>query len=690
MKRCLIASLAITLLAACSEEPVSDANSTYHLHRLNQAEYNNTVRDLLGTTLRPADHFPQDDVSHGFDNIASVLSLSPVQVEMYHRAAEQLIADALVQERTPAQVIELEDLQGKAVAEVTGTAPVQPLDQYAEDESEDSLGRTYRVGARTPHAWKFVSESSLRLPIPAPGTYRVTIRAWVERAGPTPVRMNVELGGTTVKAFDVLAEADKPEQYQADVTFDGTQPFALRYTNDFDTGSRWRNLLVDSVTLEGPIGETEPNPLRARIVTCEPDLAQPAVCGRKIIGKFATRAWRRPIRDEELTSLEALAGPATVEDQAAFEAAINLALTAVLTSPHFVFRVETQPRSGKPAPLSPYELASRLAYFLWSSMPDARLFEAAANDALGTQAELEAQIERMLADPKSAAFVDNFVGQWLTLRGLAAHEPNRKTYPDYDLSLKADMIGETKQLFAALLAGNRPAAELLTANYTFTTPRLAEHYDLTPLATSASGGFVRATLPATRLGLLGHASVLTATSHPNRTSPVKRGKWVLEQLLCSAPPPPPPAVEGLPNGEQVSASLRERMEQHRTDPVCAGCHKIMDPIGFGLEHYDGTGKWRDLDGRHAINATGALPDGRTFDGGVELARLIATDPRYPQCVTRQMMTYALGREPDLLVVNQLAARWSANGAGLRDLVSIIATSEVFRNHAPQVKAMNAL
>ena len=292
-----------------------------------------------------------------------------------------------------------------------------------------------------------------------------------------------------------------------------------------------------------------------------------------------------------------------------------------------------------------------------------------------------AEIERMLQDPRAEAFIDNFTGQWLTLRGLEAHEPNRKTYPDYDLSLKADMIGETKRLFATLLENNQPVAELLTANYTFTTPRLAEHYNLP--APAGEGRFVRAALPAGRLGLLGHASVLTATSHPNRTSPVKRGKWVLEQLLCSAPPPPPPAVEGLPNENQEQASLRERMEQHRADPVCAGCHKIMDPIGFGLEHYDGTGRWRDLDGAHEIDATGTLPDGRTFDGGVELAHLISTDPRFPQCVTRQMLTYALGREPNLLLANQLAANWSERGAGLRDLVLMIATSDAFRNHQPQ-------
>lgn len=684
MKRCLSAGLLITLLAGCAEPPVADdSGSAYSLHRLNRAEYNNTVRDLLGTSLRPADHFPQDDVSHGFDNIASVLSLSPVQVEMYHRAAEQLITDALTPLRTPSQVIEGEHLVGAAPGSAPPpAAPGTPLDPYAKDNTPEPAQRDYKTGARTPDAWKFVSESTLPLPVPGPGTYRVSVRAWVERAGPTPVRMNVELDDAVVGAFDVLAEVDKPGDYSVDVTFGaGDHAFALRYTNDFDTGSRWRNLLIDSVTLEGPVGTTETNPLRPRIMTCLPDATDPGPCGRSIVADFARRAWRRPVTAEETAELEKLAGFAEARDPAAFDEAVQLALTAVLTSPHFVFRVERQPLEGASRPLSSYETASRLAYFLWSSMPDDALFEAAANGALGSVSQLEAEIERMLQDPRAEAFIDNFTGQWLTLRGLEAHEPNRKTYPDYDLSLKADMIGETKRLFATLLENNQPVAELLTANYTFTTPRLAEHYNLP--APAGEGRFVRAALPAGRLGLLGHASVLTATSHPNRTSPVKRGKWVLEQLLCSAPPPPPPAVEGLPNENQEQASLRERMEQHRADPVCAGCHKIMDPIGFGLEHYDGTGRWRDLDGAHEIDATGTLPDGRTFDGGVELAHLISTDPRFPQCVTRQMLTYALGREPNLLLANQLAANWSERGAGLRDLVLMIATSDAFRNHQPQ-------
>ena len=696
MKRCLTASLVLAMLASCSEAPAPvDTGFTYSLHRLNRVEYNNTVRDLLGTSLRPADHFPQDDVSHGFDNIASVLSLSPVQVEMYHRAAEQLITDALAPLRIPRQVIEGEDLTGAtgddadtAAAVSTTSQAVTPLNPYAQDSTADPVQRDYKTGAPTPEAWKFVAESTLPLPVPAPGTYRVTVLAWVERAGPTPVRMNVELNNTLVKAFDVLAEVDKPGRYSADITFGAEDSaFALRYTNDFDTGSRWRNLLIDSVTLEGPLGATEPNPLRPRIMTCTPDEAKPADCARRIVEQFATKAWRRPVTGKEMGALAALAGFSAETDPAEFDDAVGLALTAVLTSPNFVFRVEQQPASAESLPLSGYELASRLAYFLWSSTPDKQLFEAAASGALRSQRQLEAEIERMLRDPKAAAFVDNFAGQWLTLRGLEAHEPNRKTYPDYDLSLKADMIGETKRLFAALLEHNQPATELLTANYTFTTPRLAEHYGL-QLPAGAEGGFVRVALPTDRLGLLGHASVLTTTSHPNRTSPVKRGKWVLEQLLCSAPPPPPPAVDGLPNEEQKSASLRERMEQHRADPVCAGCHKIMDPIGFGLEHYDGTGKWRDLDGDHTIDATGVLPDGRTFNGGVELAGLISTDPRFLQCVTRQMLTYALGQQPNLLAANQLAADWAAGGAGLRDLVTVIATSNMFRNHSARTPGLS--
>jgi hypothetical protein len=637
--------------AAVDSKPVALEPERLSLHRLNRVEYNNTVRDLLGTELTPADLFPADDVSHGFDNIADVLSLSPAQVEMYHQAAADLVADAMAPGKVPTLRLEAE-----------------------------TLGST--VGAMSGEAWKLVTEGEIVAELDtAPGTYEITVLAWTERVGPTPIRMALRVDGKEVQTFDVLADATRPGAYRAQVDLaGGDERVEVAYLNDRDTGSRYRNLLVDSVTIEGPRGVVTSNPLRERIMIClptqrsGPDLEEERACAQEIIAGFGQRAWRRPLESSEVEELVAFAFEQGRGDD--FAARIGLALRAILASPQFIFRIETfrDPAEG----LDDYELASRLSYFLWSTMPDDALFATAQQGKLNSDEVLSAEVARMLADPKADAFVENFVGQWLSLRGLDEHEPDRKIFPAYDLALKNDMVTETESLFRTLLDGNRPVRELLTASFTFTNSRLGAHYGLEDGGEDRDA-FARTALPPERAGILGHASILTVTSHPTRTSAVKRGKWVLEQLLCSGPPPPPPGVEGLASEPVPSATLRERMEQHRSQPICAACHTMMDPIGFGLENYDGTGKWRERDGEFLIDASGTLPDGEHFEGGVQLAVLLADDPRFPRCMATKMYTYALGRAPDWDVA-PFVANWTAAEARLGDLVRAVAMSQAFRQH----------
>ena len=485
------------------------------VHRLNNSEYNNTVRDLLGTALRPADAFPADDYSHGFDNIADVLSMSPVQVELYRQAAVELARDAKL-----------------------------------------------------------------------------------------------------------------------------------------DPG---------------------------RILPCEPDPDAPAACVTEFVTAFGKRAWRRPLTEPEVAAARALFDLA-IGAGADTEEGIRLVIEYLLSSPHFLFRfeIDPDPTSLEPRPLGGYELASRLSYFLWSSMPDDELFAAAEAGSLGDRDELRAQVDRMLADPKAEAFVDNFAGQWLFLRGLADHAPDGELFPGYDGALRRAMIEETRRFFREFLESGLPVQQMLTADWSFIDERLAAHYGVELAGT----GFQRASLAGSgRSGLLGHASILTVTSFPDRTSPVKRGLWVLEQVLCSAPPPPPPGVEGLPEGDEATGSIRDQLEAHREDPACIGCHVSMDNIGFALEHYDPIGVWRDMAGGYPIDATGELPGGATFDGAVEMAAIIADDTRFTHCLTEKMMTYALGRgleAHDQDTLSRIHNELIAGGASLADLIALIATSDPVR------------
>jgi hypothetical protein len=367
--------------------------------------------------------------------------------------------------------------------------------------------------------------------------------------------------------------------------------------------------------------------------------------------------------------------------------AIGLAMRAMLLSPRFLYRVELGNESATPQPLDDHALASRLSYFLWSSMPDDALFAAADAGTLQDEAALRAQIDRMLADPKADAFYESFVGQWLYLRRFAYSTPDATMFPEFDEELREAMRQETLLFVRDVVESGAPLATLLTARYTFVNERLARHYGIEGVTGTE---FVRVELDETRGGLLTHGSILTVTSHPDTTSPVKRGKWVLDQILCEPPPDPPPDVDTFLESEETAGlTLREKLARHRENPECAVCHDSIDPLGLALENYDPIGAYRTLDNGQEIDATGELPDGRTFDGVAELGAILDEDERYTNCVTEKVVAYALGRSldaPDRCFIEDIITRASENELALREIIVQTVLADTFRATGGRVEA----
>jgi hypothetical protein len=624
------------------------------MHRLNKVEYNNTVRDLMGTKLTPADDFPADDISYGFDNIADVLTTSPLHVELYERSAELLIDEAMSVPTTATTTqVEAETLMGSA-GQVSGDA----WNLYSNGEVGSSV------------------------PFPTKGEYKISARVWAQQAGADPARANLLVGGVPFGPFDVSVTESAPIVIEMTATIEaGNKQVAVEFINDYYDSAAMadRNLYVDWIKVDGPLNQPGMNEQRDRIVIC--DLTTGEACVKQILAAFGRRAWRRPLTDGELTGLLKLV--ALGEQQGdGVEGGLKVALRAILTAPYFVFRVEKdpEPTSLMPHPLDAFELAARLSYFLWSSTPDDALLDAAEDGSLLDVEGLKKQVDRMLDDPRSEGFVESFAGQWLYTRALDDHEPDYVVYPTYNEDIAAAMKKETKLFFREFLHSDRGMEELLTADFTFANDALATHYGLPPVGSEEHQ--MVSFVGAPRKGILTQGSLLTVTSHPTRTSPVKRGKWVLTQLLCSKPADPPPGVEGLEPAAMPSGTLRELLEEHRKNPVCASCHDVMDPLGFGLESYDGVGSFRTEDtGGFAIDATGELPTGEKFDGAVEMADIIAQDPRYSSCVTKQLFTFALGRGTgprDLEYLKYMTNEFRAGGSKLRDLIKLVVTSEPFR------------
>lgn len=629
------------------------------LRRLNRAEYNHTVRDLLNDATRPADDFPADDFGHGFNVIADVLSTAPVLVERYDLAAKAL-ADAVVEREA---------------------APGQTTRVQAEFAVRS-------VGGENGEFWNLWTNGTISTQVNflVAGRYTFRVRAAQQPAGPDAATAVLSVDGVRVSSFNVTALEAAPAVYTAEATItQGSHRVEVAFTNDFYMPPNGdRNLLVDWLEVQRPSSVIDP--ALAKVMVCDPEQAG---CIRTLLTRFGRKAWRRPMTSDEVDRYEGVVTLARSEGEP-MRAAVSMALGAMLLSPHFLYRVELDPNptSLEPHPLSSYELAARLSYFLWASTPDDALSRLADDGTLNDPAVLEAQVTRMLADPKAQSLTTEFAGQWLWANQVEDAAPSASVYADVSAASLRAMRLETETFFQHFLSQDVSALGLLGSDFTFLNDTLANHYGLPRPGSGTS--MQRVTLATKDRGsLLSQAGILTVTSFATRTSPVKRGAWVMANLLCDEPPPPPPGVEALVAPMTPNATLRERTIAHRTQPVCQGCHAAMDPIGFGLEPFDGVGRARTHDtGGVAIDASGVLPDGRSFNGPGELSAVLQQDPAFTHCLTEKLFTYGLGRAPtekETCQVTAIDAEFATRGHRLSGLVKALTTSRPFthrRGEAP--------
>jgi mono/diheme cytochrome c family protein len=611
------------------------------VHRLNRAEYSNAIRDLLAVDVKPGAWLPVDDSGYGFDNIAAVLSTSPALLERYMTAARRISRLAIG------------DITLKPVEDIYD-AKRDPLKGTRNERISDDLPFDSRAGISVQHYFPVDAEYVFKIRIPGPPVgendpeidpyqVRIPVKAGLHWIGVTSPRENLKVesegpAGRGGGAGGGRGVAQVP--YPVDLRLNGAR------VKRFDVPGGTPD--VRQLVIGGPYGTPGRGTTasRAKILTCNPkSTKEELACAKTILTTLTRRAFRRPVKDVDVQPL--LAFYEKGRAGADFDAGIQRALEALLVSPDFLFRIETDPArytAGQAYPVSDVELASRLSFFLWSSIPDDQLLDLAERGRLRNATVLQQQVQRMLADQRSDALVTNFAGQWLHLRNVETATPDPIIF-SFDEALRTSFIRETELFVASIIREDRSLLDLLTADHTFVNERLAEHYGIPKVYGSQ---FRRITLTdPNRHGLLGKGSILTVTSNPNRTSVVLRGKWILENLLGTPPPPPPADVPELvakaKDGKVLS--LRAQMEQHRSNAVCASCHARMDPIGFALENYDGVGKWRDEDAGTRIDASGRLPDGAEFSGPAGLTQMMVTKYRedFVRTVTEKLMTYALGR-----------------------------------------------
>lgn len=633
------------------------------MRRLNRAEYRNTIRDLLGVHGDVTARFPVDDVGHGYDNAGGVLTLPPLLLEKHLDAAEA-VAAAAFPDFDPAEP-PARRLQAEAAR--SGADHASARGEWLGLYSNGAVRATFRL--------------------PRDGAYRLRVRAFGQQAGPEPARMAFDVGGRRVALHDVTAERASPAVYETPLDLPGGEcGVDVAFVNDHyephhaDPSQRDRNLAVDWIEVVGPLGSRAATFAERRFGDPADAQLAPKARVRSVLARLAPRAFRRQVDEEDL---ERLLDPArlVLDDGGAAEAALRASVCAVLVSPHFLFRIEPDAPGGAVRDLTSFEIASRLSYFLWSSTPDDALLDAAARDDLVEPDAIAAQVRRMLRDPRATSLVGEFALQWLELRPLETAAPDPVAFPEFDEDLRLAMQRETEMFVEAVFREGRSVHELLDADFTFVNERLATHYGFEGVA-GREFRRVRLVDPRRR-GLLGHAGVLTVTSNPTRTSPVRRGKWLLSQILASPPPPPPPGLDALaepPPGEQPP-TMRERMARHRADPNCAVCHARMDPLGIGLENFDGIGRWRDSDPAAGVDARGELPDGRAFDGPQGLRRVLLEGDEFVRCLTGELMTFALGRgltEADEPVLDALVAAYPAGGPTFEVMVQAIVRTAAFR------------
>jgi hypothetical protein len=584
------------------------------LHRLNRSEYANAIRDIFGMQVDVSTLLPTDDASNGFDNVAAGLGISPALIQGYTTAAMKL--------------------SRAAVGDMTATesiATYQTPANLAQDRHREGLPLGSRGGVRIAHNFPLDAE------------YRFTVRAGFGMDRSPNTRVDVALDGQRIEVKnlrDFRLPVKAGQHVLTAAIFDVKRPAGV---NDIYSAYKVQGS-IDTVEIAGPFKATGPGETesRRRIFSCQPkSRAQERNCAERIIVSIATQAFRAPQRITDLAAIMPFYERGYAEQ--GFESGIQQAMSRILVDPRFLFRFE-EARSG--AAINDVELASRLSFFLWSSIPDQQLLDLAVKQKLHRPEVLAAQVQRMLADSKAYALVENFAGQWLFLRQLSAVTPEVE---GFDENLRDAFIEETRGLMNWVLTQNRPATELLTADYSFLNERLARHYGIADVR----GSHLRKVqLPASarRSGLLGHGSILTITSTASRTSPVIRGSWILENILGAAPPAPPPGVETNIDGDGtqvITASVRQRLEVHRENPSCASCHSVIDPVGFALENFNAIGAWRERDGDALVDASGSLVDGTVINGPEDLtAALLARSRMFVTTVTEKLMTYALGRAVD--------------------------------------------
>jgi hypothetical protein len=665
---------------------------TEPIHRLNRSEYQNAIRDILDLEIDVTSLLPPDDASYGFDNIAGVLKISPTLMERYLAAAQKIsrtavgtrppfpnvdyfrVADDLAQDdRLPGQLF---GTRGGTVVRYTfpmdadytirvqlsrdlnEQVPIYTEPQHLEVSIDGERVQLFTLAgagapASAPSLEPVAATDDNPAPAPAPqrGARPTNPAGGGGRQGQEQrnradreweVRVPVKAGVHDVQVAFIRQTSAVAETLRL--------PFLRPYPAGVNIAETRTGAYLRSVEISGPFDATGPgnSPSRRRIFICHPSPSanNELACAKTILRSLARRAYRRPVSDTDLQPLLAFYDEG--RKQASFDDGIERALRRLLVSPEFLLRIEANPpnvRANAPYRISDLELASRLSFFLWSSIPDQELLTVAEQKRLRDPSVLDRQVRRMIADPRFSSFVEKFAGQWLFLRNLAAVVPVQQSFPDFDDTLRQSFRRETELFFESVVQEDRSALDLLRADYTFLNERLARHYGIPNVKGSR---FRRVTLPADskRGGLLGQGSILTVTSYPDRTSPVVRGKWILENLFGTPPPPPLPNVPPLkPESFATKVlSMRERISEHRKSPICASCHAMMDPLGLALENFDGIGKWRDLDeSGAAVDASGALPDGTKFVGSDGLKQALLGSDRFVTTLTEKMLTYALGR-----------------------------------------------
>ena len=668
------------------------------VHRLNRAEYANAIRDLFDLKIDPKAMLPADDSGFGFDNVGDVLSVSPGLLERYIIAGRKIVRQALGDPTVRPEVV---------------TYKVLPL-AWQDEQMSDDLPFGSRGGTSVSHQFPVDGEYLIRVElqkgsqggiprgldvanqidfridgervslfkIGGTGQQMVTAGATQGGSSTLEVRVPVKAGartlGVSLNQTNWAYEGVGPDRVPI-----GSTSFAQGQTTSVGTGRL--QLQVEAIQVAGPYGAITPrvSASRAKMLACQPVAGGEAVCARQVLAKLARRAYRRPTTPADVQSLMSFyeAG----RKDGGFDAGMQFALEKLLVSPDFLFRVERDPAGVKPGmsyKVSDIELASRLSFFLWSSLPDNQLLTLAEQGRLRAPGVLEAQVKRMMADPKSEALLTNFFGQWLMLRNMPLITRDVVEFPNFDDNLREAFRSETELFLNSQVREDHSVLELLTANYTFLNERLARHYGIPGVAGSR---FRRVTYPdSVRAGLFGHGSLLAATAYANRTSPVLRGKFMLENVLGTPPPAPPANVPPFPenDGKAKPKSVRERMEAHRRNPVCAACHSQIDPLGFALENFDAVGAWRNTDNGTKIDPSGSFPNGTKFDGPATFrTALLNHKDQFTTNLTQKLLTYALARgaEPfDMPAVRIIARNAAKNDYRWSSLIVGIVKSTPFQ------------